>query len=94
MAVAVAVGLHQVFNWLVGKINEAHTSAPGGNGEAVVAETVAFVGILDIFGKSGRSIDGFCPSPSFFFLLPACVIHVVTAVVYLFLLCAFSSNQA
>ncbi|CAN0297892.1 unnamed protein product, partial [Hapterophycus canaliculatus] len=36
----------QVFNWLVGKINEAHTSGAG----AAVTETVAFVGILDIFG--------------------------------------------
>lgn len=39
----------KVFNWLVGKINEAHTSGSG----AAVAETVAFVGILDIFGRSG-----------------------------------------
>lgn len=38
----------KVFNWLVGKINEAHTSGAG----AAVAETVAFVGILDIFGNS------------------------------------------
>ncbi|CAN0056588.1 unnamed protein product, partial [Ectocarpus fasciculatus] len=36
----------QVFNWLVGKINEAHRSGGG----ADVADTIAFVGILDIFG--------------------------------------------
>lgn len=38
----------KVFNWLVGKINEAHRSGGG----ADVADTIAFVGILDIFGKS------------------------------------------
>eukprot|EP00904_Undaria_pinnatifida_P004940 jgi/Undpi1/1576/HiC_scaffold_11.g04966.m1 len=36
----------QVFNWLVGKINEAHGAGAG----STVASTVAFVGILDIFG--------------------------------------------
>ncbi|CAB1121207.1 unnamed protein product [Ectocarpus sp. CCAP 1310/34] len=36
----------QVFNWLVGKINEAHRSGGG----ADMADTIAFVGILDIFG--------------------------------------------
>ncbi|CAM9745824.1 unnamed protein product [Ascophyllum nodosum] len=33
----------QIFTWLVGKVNEAHGAGHG-------AETVAFVGILDIFG--------------------------------------------
>ncbi|CAM9904042.1 unnamed protein product, partial [Ectocarpus sp. 13 AM-2016] len=37
----------QVFNWLVGKINEAHRSGGG----ADMADTIAFVGILDIFGE-------------------------------------------
>lgn len=39
----------QVFNWLVGKVNEAH-GAGGGGGDGGGA-TVAFVGILDIFGE-------------------------------------------
>lgn len=42
----------KVFNWLVGKVNEAHTTGGG----ASVSETVAFVGILDIFGE--RADDG------------------------------------
>lgn len=42
--------LGQVFNWLVGKVNEAH-GPNGGNGGSADADTVAFVGILDIFGK-------------------------------------------
>ena len=53
----VVLAATKVFNWLVGKINEAHTSLPAeaGTGEAAAAstaaETVAFVGILDIFGR-------------------------------------------
>lgn len=42
----------KVFNWLVGKVNEAHRSEGG----ADVAETIAFVGILDIFGKRLLSV--------------------------------------
>lgn len=75
--------LLQIFSWLVGKINEAHASAPGSNGAAAAAETVAFVGILDIFGKLkvkvGRGVPttvrGFCPRFVFFLLFEVNVFH-------------------
>lgn len=38
-----------MFNWLVGKINETH-GAGGAAGSNDTPKTVAFVGILDIFG--------------------------------------------